>query len=91
MANLRMKLFGSSRRKEYWRIMGGWLFVTFVCVLLWTQLPENPYPAETYMSDSEVFQQQVLTLVIFLSLAIGLVYFGRFLELVSYEEPKEQN
>lgn len=90
MANIRVKLFGTSRRKEYWKIMGTWFIIAFICSLLWTQLPSNPYPAESYMTDTQAFQQQVLTLVIFISLAIGAVYFGRFLELVSYEEPKEE-
>lgn len=89
MANVRLKLFGTSRRKEYWRILGTWLFVALVCTILFTTLPTNPYPTESYMSDSEAAQAQILTLVIFLALAIALVYFGRFLELVSYEEPEE--
>jgi hypothetical protein len=69
--------------------MGIWLIVAFVCLLLFSTLPTNPYPAESYMTDTQAFQQSVLSLVIFLSIGIALIYFGRFLELVSYEEPKE--
>lgn len=90
--NIRKKYLSDDRQKQYWRVMGIWLFVAFICMLLFSQQPTNPYPAESYMSDTEVFQRQVLTLVIFLSIVIAAIYFGKFLEWTSELgfKPEEQ-
>lgn len=84
MATIRQKLFGNNRKVEYWRMIGTWLFVAFICTLLFSMLPSNPYAPEQYMSDTEVFQRQVLSLIIILSSALAMVYFGRWIEVASY-------
>lgn len=91
MFDLRQRLFGTSRKTEYWRLMGAWLIIAFICMFWFSTLPNDPYPAETYLTDEEVFLQRVLTGVIFLSLVIVCIYLGRLIELISYGfKPEEE-
>lgn len=88
---VRQKLFGSNRKVEYWRMVGMFLFMAFICTMLFSMLPSSPYAPEQYMSATEVFQRQVLSLIIILTTAGAMIYFGRWIEVNSYGyKPEEE-